>query len=254
MDRQTPDRIDVLGVPVDCVDMDMAMGHVARVLEGDRAQAVIAVNPEKVIAAQSNPRLLQALDGAGLLIPDGIGMVLAARLLHGRILRRVPGSELMPKICDYAARMRYPVFLFGASAEVNDLASKELRRRYQGIDIAGAKHGYVRDEDMPALVERINASGAKILFVALGSPRQEDWMLKYLPSLKVRVCQGVGGTFDVLAGRVRRAPPVFLKLNLEWLYRLLANPKRLTRQTALPRFLFQTVKSSLAASAQDRNS
>ena len=253
MDRKTPDRIDVLGVPVDCVDMELAMEHVARILEGDRPNAVIAVNPEKVIAAQSNPRLLTALREAGLVIPDGIGIVLAARLLHRRRLRRVPGSELMPTICAYASRMNYPVFLFGASAEVNGLASKELRRRYPGIDIAGAEHGYLPNEEMPRLVERINASGAKILFLALGSPRQEDWMLEHLPALNVRLCQGVGGTFDVLSGKVNRAPPVFLKLNLEWLYRLLTNPRRLTRQTALPRFFFQTIKGSLTGFAQDRN-
>ena len=253
MDRKTPDRIDVLGVPVDCVDMDLAMQHVTRILEGDRPQAVVALNPEKVIAAQSNPKLLTALRGAGLVIPDGIGIVVAARLLHGRSLSRVPGSELMPVICAYASRMNYPVFLFGASAEVNELTSKELRLRYPEISIAGAEHGYLPSEEMPMLVDRINASGAKILFLALGSPRQEEWMLEHLPALNVRLCQGVGGTFDVLSGKVNRAPPIFLKLNLEWLYRLLANPTRLTRQTALPRFLFQTIKGSLTGSAQDRN-
>lgn len=243
MDPKTPLRIDVLGVPVDCVDMDTAMQHIGRILEGDRAQAVIAVNPEKVIAAQASPRLLHALAQAGLLIPDGIGIVLAARFLHGIKMSRVPGSELMPTLCEYAARMQHPVFLFGATAQVNELALEELRRRYSGIEIAGAENGYIPEDDMPKLIDRINASGAKILFVALGSPRQEDWMLKHLPALNVRVCQGVGGTFDVLAGKVRRAPRVFLKLNLEWLYRLLRNPGRLTRQTALPYFFFQTIKS-----------
>ena len=242
----------MLGVPVDCVDMGTAMEHVARILEGDRPQAVVAVNPEKVIAARANPRLLQALNRAGLLIPDGIGIVLAARLLLGIKIRRVPGSELMPRLCEYAARMRYPVFLFGATAEVNELASSEIRRRYPGIEIAGAENGYIADEDMPKLIDRINASGTKILFVALGSPRQEAWMLKHLPALNVRVCQGVGGTFDVLAGKVRRAPPVFLKLNLEWLYRLFTNPRRLTRQTALPRFFFLIIRGSLTATTRNR--
>lgn len=253
MDREIPKRIDVLGVPVDCVDMDMAMKYIGRILENERAHAVIAVNPEKVIAAQSDHRLLKALQSAGLLIPDGIGIIFAARLLHRRRLRRVPGSELMPKICEYAAEMGYAVFLFGATAEVNELASAELKRRYPKIHIAGAEHGYLPDDDMPGLVERINSSGAKILFLALGSPRQEDWMLKHLAALNVRVCQGVGGTFDVLSGRVNRAPIIFQKLNLEWLYRLLANPRRLTRQTALPRFFFQTIKSSLTAPGLDRD-
>jgi len=119
---------------------------------------------------------------------------------------------------------------------VNRDTMNVLRRRFPGIQIVGGQHGYLKEEEMPGLIERINASGAEVLFVALGSPKQELWMKQYIPRLNIKVCQGVGGTFDVLAGRVKRAPAAFRKIHLEWLYRLLSEPRRLVRQTALPRF------------------
>lgn len=237
-----PQRVSVLGVPVDAVDMSQAVRAVEHMLRGERAQAVIAVNPEKVIKAQADGALLQRLHSAGLLIPDGIGVVAACRLLGIARMRRVPGSELMPELCALAARRGVPVFLFGASPEVNTKACDVLRARYPGLRIAGSQHGYVDDAQQQAVIEQINASGAEILFVALGSPKQELWMERYLPQLRVKVCQGVGGTFDVLAGRVRRAPWLWRRLHLEWLYRLLSQPRRLLRQSALPQFAIQVLR------------
>lgn len=241
-----PERIEVLGVPVDCVDMAQSLDAVETMIDGDEAQTLIAVNPEKVIKAQGDPALLQRLRGAGLLIPDGIGVVIAARILQRKWMERVPGSELMPAICGLAAKKGYKVFLFGASPDVNEEAVKVLRSRYPDIQIVGQQHGYLEDGDMQQLVERINASFADVLFVALGSPKQELWMDRYLGQLNVKVCQGVGGTFDVIAGRVKRAPPFFLKFHMEWLYRLLSNPQRLMRQTALPKFAFQVVRAKIS--------
>ena len=123
-------------------------------------------------------------------------------------------------------------------------------RRTPLLRIAGRHHGYVAECDMDQLVESINASGAAVLFLALGSPRQELWMGRYLPRLRVRICQGVGGTFDVIAGAVKRAPPTFIKLHLEWLYRLLSDPRRLLRQTALPRFALRVLSAWVTRTAQ----
>jgi N-acetylglucosaminyldiphosphoundecaprenol N-acetyl-beta-D-mannosaminyltransferase len=119
-----------------------------------------------------------------------------------------------------------------------------LRQRYPGIRIVGRQHGYVSEAEMPGVVDRINASRADILFVALGSPKQELWIDTYRPHLRVKICQGVGGTFDVVAGRVRRAPPVVLAAHLEWLYRLVKQPKRLIRQRALPLFAAHTLRAA----------
>jgi len=241
-----PARIDLLGVPVDCVDMAGAVEFLtAHVAGGTGCATVFAVNPEKVMKARQDPALRALLASATLLIPDGIGVVLAARWLGLGRFGRVPGSELMPNLCARAAEHGHAVFLFGARPDVNDEAAAVLLRRYPGLRIAGRQHGYVDDADMPELIRRINESGADILFVALGSPRQEAWMHRHAPALRVKVAQGVGGTFDVVAGRVNRAPPLFLKLNLEWLYRLLREPRRIWRQRALAGFAWCVAKRKM---------
>lgn len=233
----TPERIDILGVPVDCVDMAGAVDFLCdHVEQGKGCATVFAVNPEKVMRARRDTDLHRLLASATLLIPDGIGVVIAARWLKLGRFGRVPGSELMPRLCSEAAERGHGVFLFGARPEVNEAAAAALARRYPGLAIAGRQHGYVAKADMPALVERINASGADILFVALGSPRQEAWMCAHAADLNVKVAQGVGGTFDVLAGRVNRAPKFFRSVNLEWLYRLACEPRRIWRQRALLSF------------------
>lgn len=239
-------RINVLGVPVDCVTMadavDVVDGLVSAadgLKSAGKPRTIIAVNPEKVIRARNHQALMDSLRAAALLIPDGIGIVWAARILGLGRMRRVPGSELMPALCERAAKRGYRVFLFGASPQTNARAAEALRERYSGLQIVGHQHGYLSQDDMDGLVRRINDCQADILFVALGSPKQEMWMARYLPTLSVKVCQGVGGTFDVVAGHARRAPRVFRTLNLEWLYRLLSQPSRILRQTALPKFVWQ---------------
>jgi N-acetylglucosaminyldiphosphoundecaprenol N-acetyl-beta-D-mannosaminyltransferase len=197
--------------------------------------------------ARTDAELRDLLSSATLLIPDGIGVVIAARWLGLGRFRRVPGSELMPNLCARAAAEGYSVFLFGARPAVNQAVAETLQRRYPSLVIAGRQDGYVEDAAMPALIDRINASGAAMLFVALGSPRQEAWMYTHAPALKVKVAQGVGGTFDVIAGRVNRAPPLFLALNLEWLYRLLREPRRLWRQRVLLIFAADILWRTLTA-------
>ncbi len=241
------DRIHLLGVPVDPVTMEQAVERARRWLKDGRQGNILAVNPEKIITARADEEVHGFLTSASLLIPDGIGVVLGARWLGLGRFERVAGADLMPKLCAMAEVEGYSVFLYGASESVNQRACAELERRYPALIIAGSSHGFVTPEDMPGLVDRINQSGAMLVFAALGSPRQERWMQTWMPQLKARIFQGVGGTFDVLAGEVRRAPKFFRALNLEWLYRLLSNPKRLLRQTALPRFMFNILKEKIGA-------
>ncbi|MDC4226711.1 MAG: WecB/TagA/CpsF family glycosyltransferase [Candidatus Manganitrophus sp.] len=137
-------------------------------------------------------------------------------------------------------------FSFSAGASRSTKRAGEvLRARYPGLQIVGQQHGYLKEEEMGELVQQINASGAEILFVALGSPKQELWMARYLPQLSIKVCQGVGGTFDVLSGRVKRAPALFRKMHLEWFYRLASQPRRLIRQTALPKFAWLILREKI---------
>lgn len=241
------ERIYILGVPVDPVTMEQAVDRARQWLKTGEQGNILAVNPEKVITARANPEVHGFLASARLLIPDGIGIVLGARWLGLGRFERVAGADLMPKLCAMAEVEGYSVFLYGANEDVNRRACAQLKGRYPQLTIAGSSHGFVTQEDMPELIEHINRSGAMLVFAALGSPTQERWMQTYMPQLEARVFQGVGGTFDVLAGEVRRAPRLFRALNIEWLYRLLGNPTRLLRQTALPKFMFNVLKTKLTS-------
>lgn len=234
-------RYPILNIWTDAVTKDQALARVDDfIVNGNRPHTVFATNPEKNFSVPQDPFLYECFKKADLLLPDGIGMVLAARLLHGVEISRVPGCEFMQEICALAARKNYRIFIYGAAEEVNNEAARILKKKLPGLHIAGRCNGYWPEEKMDELIDKINASKADILFLALGSPRQERWFAHYSERLEhVKVCQGIGGTLDVISGRVKRAPDLFCKLGLEWLYRLLAEPKRLTRQRVLPIFAYQ---------------
>jgi N-acetylglucosaminyldiphosphoundecaprenol N-acetyl-beta-D-mannosaminyltransferase len=248
-------RLKILDVWVDPVTMEQALDRIVGFVErGKRPHAVFAVNPEKNFSVPKDPLLHDIFRAADLLIPDGIGVVMAARILHGAKLSRVPGVELMEGICRLSARRGFGVFLFGAREETSGRAAEVLRRRYPGLRIVGRANGYVKAEEMPRLVETINASAAQVLFLALGSPRQEKWFAENRGALTtVRVCQGIGGTLDVIAGSVRRAPWIWRRMSAEWLYRLLSDPRRIGRQRVLPLFAAQVLCSRLGFPANGRN-
>ena len=243
-------RIKILNLWIDPVDMDQALSRVRQFVEkGDRPHSVFAVNPEKNFSVPKDPFLYKTFKTADLLIPDGIGMVLAVKILYDVKLTRVPGVELMANICEMSAKNRYKIFVYGAREEVNKTAVLKLQERYHGLEIVGRANGYLRDEEMASLVTSINKSGAEILFLALGSPKQEKWFETYGSYLEsVRVCQGIGGTLDSIAGSFKRAPEVWQSLGLEWFYRSVADPKRITRARSCLLFgamvMFEKVKRS----------
>jgi len=232
------DRLKILDLWVDPVTRAECLAKVSGYLQEDEGvRTIFAVNPEKNFAARKDGSLRHTLKSADLLIPDGVGVVLAARMLYGARLSRVPGVELMEDICALAAKGGYKVFVYGAREEVNKEAVEVLKGRYRGLNIVGRSNGYVKEEEMATLVERINASGAEILFLALGSPKQEKWISAHKDDLKtVKVCQGIGGTLDTIAGRVKRAPEIWCTWSAEWLYRLISEHMRIKRQKVLPIF------------------
>ncbi|HUI66728.1 MAG TPA: WecB/TagA/CpsF family glycosyltransferase [Nitrospirota bacterium] len=232
-------RLKILNIWVDPLTRDEARDKVKQFLDhGTKPHAVFASNPEKNFSVPANPVLFDAYREADILLPDGIGMVLAARVLHGKRFSRIPGSEFIFDICSLAASDGHGVFVYGASEEVNARACCVLEQRFHGLRIVGRANGYVKDEGMADLICQINDSGATVLFIALGSPKQEKWFATNKESLKnVRVCQGIGGTLDTIAGKVKRAPEIWCRYNAEWLYRLLSEPKRFKRQRLLPLFV-----------------
>ena len=232
------DRLKILNIWVDPVDRKEAIQRVKNFLAtGTRPHAIIASNPEKNFSVPKDTLLYDTFKNADLLLPDGIGVVFAARILYGVALERVPGSEFIFDICKIAAKGSYKVFIYGATEDVNKRAVEELKNRYPDLKIVGRVNGYVKASEMLELVNRINMSKAEILFLALGSPRQEKWYATYKNQLHhVRVVQGVGGTLDTIAGTVKRAPEIWCNWQLEWLYRLMMEPKRIKRQKVLPLF------------------
>ncbi len=240
-------RLQILNVWVDSVNMARSIEFIKKTLKyGKRPHSIFAVNPEKNFSVPKNPVLYQSFKNADLLIPDGIGVVIAARVLHAVTLSRVPGVELMNNICKVASDEGYSIFIYGSKEEVNLKASEELIRRYPALKIAGRSDGYIKEENMGALITKINDSKADVLFLALGSPKQEEWLAKYKDRLNnIKVCQGIGGTLDTIAGNVKRAPKFWQNLNLEWFYRLIREPKRIKRQKVLPLFLLLVIYNKM---------
>jgi N-acetylglucosaminyldiphosphoundecaprenol N-acetyl-beta-D-mannosaminyltransferase len=235
-------RLNILDIWVDPVGREEALNRVRLFLSGNKPCSVFAANPEKNFSVPKDPVLYDIFKSADLLIPDGIGIVMAAKILHGAKLSRIPGVEFMRDICRLAANEDKSIFIYGSREEVNKAVAKKLRTQHPRLRVAGRSHGYVMENKMPDLIKYINDSGADILFLALGSPIQEKWFAKYAHELKfITVCQGIGGTLDTIAGSVKRAPAIWREFSLEWLYRLLDEPKRIHRQKVLPIFAFKVL-------------
>lgn len=246
-------RLKILDIWVDPLTRAEAIERVSGFLKsGRRPHAIFASNPEKNFSVPADPDLYKVYGEADILLPDGIGMVYAARLLYGQSFPRIPGSEFIFDICRLAAKDGHGVFFYGAKEKVSAGAVKVLEERFPGLRVVGRANGYVKDMD--ALVRQINESGAEILFLALGSPKQEKWFASHRGALQnVKVVQGVGGTLDTITGHVKRAPEIWCRLNLEWLYRLVDDPRRIGRQKVLPLFVIKVfatkVKSFLRSQA-----
>jgi N-acetylglucosaminyldiphosphoundecaprenol N-acetyl-beta-D-mannosaminyltransferase len=239
-------HIRILDLPVDPVNMTSALEFVDEHIRAGTSPAyIVCANPEKVYQLRTFFRLRPFFDAAELVIPDGIGIVIAAWLLYGRRLTRVPGADLMQAVCAVAPVRNYRIFIYGASERSNRDAVESLRRRHPGINIVGTQHGYLPAREMEGLISRINHARPDILFVALGSPRQEIWIQQYLPQLNVKVVQGIGGTLDTIAGTVKRAPRWIQAAGFEWLYRLLKQPSRAQRQLHLVRFVAEVLRIKL---------
>lgn len=229
-----------LGVNVSPLTYEGIIAELRKRMEGKEQSTIIAVNPEKVMTAQRDPQVKELINNSTFQIADGVGILLASKLKKGTINSRVTGVDMMERLLKFSEEESHPVYFYGAKEEVVTKAISNIKAKYPTINVAGYTNGYEKDES--ALVERIRESGAEILFVALGSPKQELWIKRNMDKLSnVLVFQGVGGSFDVFSGTVKRAPALFRKLGIEWLYRLISDPKRIKRQLNLPRFLLRVL-------------
>ena len=224
-------RIDVMGVGFDSLTMDEAVARARDLMAERRAAYVVTPNPEIVMLCREDPAAMQAVQGADLVLPDGIGVIYGAKILGTPLRAKLPGIDFASALMAQMGQEGKSVFLLGAKPGVADAAAEKMRERFPGLVIAGTNDGYFQDDD--PVVEKINAAQPDLLLVCLGAPKQELWMA------------GLGGSLDVFAGNVKRAPKFFQKLGLEWFYRLLKEPKRIGRMMKLPKFLFAAIGCKL---------
>lgn len=229
-----------LGVDVCNLSYDQITSSLFKRIEDNQKAFIVAINPEKIMKAQHDASLRELLNKADFQIPDGVGVLLASKLKKGQIRERVTGIDMMLTLCKEAAKRQKSIFLYGAKPGIAEEAKRELLTRYPGLQIVGVLDGYEQDKQL--IADTINQANPDILFVALGSPAQENWILEHMNNLAPKVYQGVGGSFDVISGRIKRAPEMFQKLGLEWFYRLVKEPWRLKRQLELPKFLMKVLK------------
>jgi len=227
-----------LGLPAAVINITQAAEIVLKALQNDKKPLFVAsINPEICVAARKNKELFDAVSDCSLGIPDGVGIVIASKLKRGNIKERVTGIDFMLKLVAMSADLGFSVFLLGAAPDVAEAAAKELKEKYPGLLVAGTHHGYFKEYEEEGIANIIRDSGADIVFVGLGSPRQELFIRKWGETTNAKVLMAVGGSFDVISGNLTRAPEVWQRLNVEWLYRALKQPKRAMRLLKLPLFL-----------------
>lgn len=236
-------RIDVLGVGFDNLTLEEAAQAGAGFVEGDGFHYAVTPNPEFILAARKDPAFRQVLLDADLVLPDGIGVIYSAKLLGRPLKGRAPGIEFAQQLIAWMAKNGKRLFLLGAKPGVAELAAANLKAKYPGLIVCGTHDGYFQ-EDEP-VVEAIRAAAADVVFVCLGAPKQEFWMAKNGPASGAHLMVGLGGSLDVFAGVVDRAPEGFQKLGLEWLYRLMKEPKRFGRMAKLPLVLVYALGSRI---------
>lgn len=229
-------KIDVLGVAYDNVTMDEALTLGRKLLQDDRAAVVVTPNAEIAYDATKDAEFCAMLNRADLILPDGAGVVMAAKILKTPLKQKVAGIDFATNMLPVFAETGTKLFLLGSKPGVAEAAAEKMRTLAPGLDICGMADGYFKEE--APVIEKINASGAQALFVCLGAPKQERFMFDHQQELtSVRLMAGLGGSLDGFAGTVRRAPQWMIRLQLEWLYRLLKEPKRFIRMLRLPKFI-----------------
>ena len=231
-------RLNVLGIGVDSYTLEETADMLIDAMEKDQAASVYTPNSEIILYAYKNPDYAKVLNRGDFITPDGIGVVYASRILKKPLPERVSGFDLANVILKKIAGTKKRIYLFGGKPGVGEEAAKNICKLYPGTEICGTADGYFDEEKEQKIIKDIQSKKPDLLFVCLGFPKQELWIDSHKDALGAKVCMGLGGSLDVFAGTVKRAPKGFQKLGLEWLYRLLKQPSRAIRMLALPKFGF----------------
>ncbi|AIQ44035.1 WecB/TagA/CpsF family glycosyltransferase [Paenibacillus sp. FSL R7-0297] len=234
--------VPIFGIRVSKVDMKTTVSYLTEAVHNRVPHQVITANPIMVMAALENPSYMEIMKSAELVVPDGTGVVWAADYCKEPVAERVAGFDLLHELLRQGESYNWRVYLLGSTPEVIRETTSRLQTGYPGIVIAGYHDGYFGPDEDEQILAGILEAKPDLLFVARGADSQEPWIAKYKSRLQIPVMMGVGGSFDVISGKSRRAPKVFQKLRAEWLYRLIKEPTRYKRMLALPKFAVKVVR------------
>ncbi|MDI9585252.1 MAG: WecB/TagA/CpsF family glycosyltransferase [Acidobacteriota bacterium] len=228
----------MFGIPLHALTMEQVLDRVAETISNRGRLLIGVVNAAKVVNMRRDPELSRAVLDADMILADGMSVVWASRLLRQQLPERVAGIDLMLAMLDRGRRMGWRVYCLGAAQDVLDTAVARMEAAYPGIAIVGRSNGYFERADEARIAAAIRAARPDILLVGMTSPKKEEFLARWFEELEVPVCHGVGGSFDVLAGKVKRAPAGWQRLGLEWLYRVLQEPRRMWRRYLVTNALF----------------
>ena len=234
-----PNKVDILGVNVDAMTMAESVAQIETYMAGEEPVMIATANAEMIMRATQDEELRGILNRAAIVTADGAGTVWAARHLGYEMPERVAGYDLAQQLMKESVKQGQRIYFFGSAPGVAEKAKVKAEQLYPGIQIVGTRDGYFTEADEPAIIEDIKAKHPHLLLVALGVPKQEKWLAKHQAELGVPVAIGVGGTLDVMAGVMKRAPLWMQKAKLEWLFRGMLQPKRAGRLLALPKFVLK---------------
>ena len=239
---QKKNRVNILGVPVDMVDKEQASAVFAEIFQQPGCSMIVTPNSEIVQNASKDEELRSLIASADLIIPDGIGLVYASKVMGCPLSERVTGIDFLESIIARLAQTGESIFFFGSKPGVADEAADRMKKKYPGLRVAGTQNGYFQPEEEALIVKQINESGADFLCVALGAPKQERFIAQHRDEFtSVRGAIGVGGSLDVWAGNLKRAPEFYRNHGLEWLYLFIQQPTRFKRMLTLPVFMLRVI-------------
>ncbi len=234
-------KLKIFDITVDAVNYNEAMNELKKYLDEEGLHMIVTPNSEIVMNATKDNSLKDIINQADLVIPDGIGLVYASKILKQPLKERVTGIDFLNGALEVLSEEHKSIFLFGSKDGIAKKAGEKMKEKHPELKIAGYHHGFFNESDEAEIVKQINDSGADFLCVALGSPKQELFVSKYREVLNPNVAIGVGGSLDVWSGDLKRAPKAYQKLGLEWFYRLIQEPKRYKRMGAIPKFLLKVM-------------
>ncbi|WP_213422268.1 WecB/TagA/CpsF family glycosyltransferase [Bhargavaea massiliensis] len=236
-------RIEILNIDIDNFTKTELLNELSESIRRDQRKFLVTANPEIIMMANKDLNFARAVQGADYVVADGIGLIIGSKIIGHPLKERIPGVELMQELLNLAEKNNLSIYLYGAKPEVLKKLRTVIRETYSKVTIAGSSDGYTGSPEEVA--KQIKATAPDLVFVALGAPKQESWIYNNYTDFSKGVFVGVGGSFDVLSGTVKRAPKIWRTLNLEWLYRILKQPSRWRRSMLLPAYLAAVLRSRL---------